>query len=123
MRLQSAMSHDFSLAPQANIQRSSFDRTFKHKTTFDAGYLIPLLVDEVLPGDTFNVSMTGFARLATPIFPIMDDLFLETFFFFVPNRLLWNNWQRFCGERDNPDDSIDFIVPEIDAPAVTGFVS
>jgi len=99
------------------IPRSSFDRSFAHKTTFDAGHLIPILVDEALPGDTYNVNMTGFARLATPIFPIMDNMFMETFFFAVPMRLLWDNWQKFNGEQTNPEDSTDFLLPQLSSGA------
>lgn len=107
----SVMKHSFSRVPQAEIPRSSFDRSHGHKTTFDAGYLIPVLVDEALPGDTFKLNMTGFARLATPIFPLMDNMYMDTHFFAVPLRLVWNNWQKFNGEQDNPDDSTDFNVP------------
>jgi len=107
------MGHKFSEVPRANIERSQFDRSFGYKTTFDAGLLIPFYVDEVLPGDTFSLSMTGFARLATPIKPLMDNMYLETFFFAVPNRLLWDNWQKFNGEQFNPQDSTDFTVPII----------
>jgi hypothetical protein len=75
-------------------------------------------VDEVLPGDTINLQMTAFARLATPLFPIMDNMHLDSFFFFVPNRLVWENWQKFMGERyPNPDSSIDYTVPEMTSPA------
>jgi len=112
--------HVFSRVPSAEIQRSSFDRSCGHKTTFDAGYLIPIFVDEVLPGDTFNLSMTGFARLATPIFPIMDNAWLESFWFFVPYRLLWTNWERFNGAQDDPDDSTDFTIPGIDTSTGVG---
>ncbi|AXL14520.1 major capsid protein [Microviridae sp.] len=107
----SVMSHQFSQVPKAEIQRSSFDRSHGLKTTFDGGYLIPILCDEVLPGDSFNVSMTGFARLATPIYPLMDNMRMETFFFFVPNRLVWDNWQKFNGEQTNPGDSTDYLIP------------
>jgi len=107
----SVMTHQFSQVPSAEIQRSSFDRSHGIKTTFDAGNLIPIYVDEVLPGDTFNLKMTGFARLATPIFPIMDNMFMETFFFAVPNRLLWDNWEKFNGAQDSPGDSTDFVIP------------
>ena len=89
--------HRFSMIPRADIPRSSFQRESTHKTTFDAGYLVPVYVDEVLPGDTFKLDMTAFVRLATPIAPIMDNLHLDSFFFFVPNRLIWNNWQKFMG--------------------------
>ena len=87
---QSRMSapHQFSMVPSTPIERSSFDRSFGYKTTFNAGYLIPFFCDEVLPGDTFNLRATSFARLATPIKPFMDNLFYDTFFFFVPNRLV-----------------------------------
>jgi len=105
------MSHKFSEVPRAEIPRSSFDRSHGYKTTFDAGYLIPILVDEGLPGDTFKVNMTGFARLATPIFPIMDNMYMDTHFFAVPLRLLWTNWQKFNGEQTDPDDSTDFTIP------------
>lgn len=109
--------HQFSMVPKADIPRSSFRIQKTHKTTFDAGYLVPIYVDEVLPGDTFNLRATIFARLATPIYPIMDNLYIDTFFFFVPNRLVWDNWKRFMGEQDNPDDTTDYEVPEITSPA------
>ncbi|AXH73105.1 MAG: major capsid protein [Microviridae sp.] len=112
---QSVMSHKFSEVPHADIPRSTFDRSHGYKTTFDAGLLIPILVDEVLPGDTFNVNVTGFARLATPIFPIMDNMFLDTHYFAVPVRLLWSNWQKFHGEQENPGDSTDYTVPQIES--------
>ena len=108
--------HKFSMVPKADIPRASFTRQFTHKTTFDAGYLIPFYVDEVLPGDTFNLKVTGFARLATPIHPIMDNMHLDTFFFFVPNRLIWNNWQKFMGEQVDPGDSISYVVPQQVSP-------
>jgi hypothetical protein len=77
----------------------------------DADYLIPVLVDDVMPGDSFNVDMTFFARLATPLYPIMDNMFFESFFFFCPYRLVWENWERMHGAQDDPNDSIDFTVP------------
>ena len=108
----SVMKHQFSRIPHANIPRSSFDRSHGLKTTFDSGFLVPIFIDEALPGDTFNLRMTAFARLATPIKPFMDNLFFETFFFAVPNRLVWDNWQRFNGEQTNPGDSTDFVIPK-----------
>ena len=108
--------HKFAMIPRADIPRASFDRQFAHKTTFDAGQLIPVYVDEVLPGDTFNLKMTAFARLSTPLFPIMDNMKLSSFFFFVPNRLVWANWKRFMGEQANPADSISFVVPQQVSP-------
>ena len=114
MRVPSVMGgHRFSEVPKVEIQRSAFDRSFGYKTTFDAGWLIPFYVDEALPGDTFNLRMTAFARLATPLKPIMDNMFLETFFFAVPNRLIWDNWEKFNGAQDNPADSTDFVVPRL----------
>lgn len=114
--MRSVMVHRFSQVPKVEIPRSSFDRSHGHKTTFDAGYLVPFLVDEALPGDTYHVSATVFARLATPIRPIMDNLFLDTQFFAVPIRLLWDNWQKFNGERKNPDDSTDYVIPQMVSP-------
>lgn len=107
----------FSQVPRAEIQRSSFDRSHGYKTTFDAGWLIPIFVDEALPGDTFNVRMTGFSRLATPIFPIMDNIMMDTFFFAVPIRLIWDNFKKMMGEQTNPGDSIDYTVPQMTSPA------
>lgn len=119
-RQPSVMNHSFSMVPKAEIPRSTFDRSHGHKTTFDAGYLIPFLVDEAVPGDTFNVNATIVARLATPIFPIMDNMFMDVHYFGVPNRLLQTNWVKLLGERENPDDSIDFLAPTMSAPASTG---
>jgi hypothetical protein len=117
MRLNSVMKHDFSKVPKVNIPRSSFNRSCGYKTTFDAGYLIPVFVDEALPGDTFNLRMNAFARLATPIHPFMDNMFLDSFFFAIPNRLLWANWKRFNGEQTDPDDSTDYVMPTVTAPS------
>ena len=111
--MRSVMAHQFSQIPRAEIQRSSFNRSHGYKTTFDSGYLVPFYIDEVLPGDTFNLNCTLFARLATPIVPFMDNMFMETFFFFVPNRLIWDNWQKFNGEQEKPGDSTDYLVPTI----------
>lgn len=116
-RLPSVMKHDFSRVPSAEIPRSSFNRSYGHKTTFDAGKLIPIMIEEILPGDTFNVRANAFGRLATPLHPFMDNLYFDTQFFFVPNRLLWDNWQKFNGEQTDPGDSTDFIIPQVVAPA------
>ena len=115
-RNKSVDTHKFAMVPRADIPRSSFAIQTTHKTTFDAGYLVPIFVDEVLPGDTFNLKMTAFARLATPLYPVMDNLYMDTFFFFVPNRLVWDNWQKFMGEQANPGDSIDYTVPQCPTP-------
>ena len=114
MAQRSVMAHSFSQVPRANIPRSSFNRSHGHKTTFDADYLIPILVDDIIPGDTFNVNASFLARLTSPtVLPLMDNMYLETFFFFVPYRLLWDNWERFCGAQDDPGDSIDFTIPTL----------
>lgn len=118
----SVAQHQFSQVPRAEIPRSSFDRSFTHKTTFNSGLLIPVYWDEVLPGDTFNVRMTAFCRLATPIVPVMDNLWINSFFFFVPNRLLWDNWQRFNGEQDAPGDSTDYLTPVVN-PGPSGWLT
>ncbi len=116
-RNKSVSSHQFAMIPKAEIPRSSFDTQYAHKTTFDGGYLVPIYCDEVLPGDMHNVKATMFARLATPLFPVMDNLHLDTFFFFVPNRLVWDNWVKFMGEQTNPGDSISYVIPTITSPA------
>lgn len=109
--------HDFSMIPRADIPRSSFDCQTSYKTALDAGYLVPVYVDEVLPGDSVSLRMTAFTRLATPLYPCMSNMHLDSFFFFVPNRLVWQNWQRFQGERDpNPDSSIDYTIPQMVSP-------
>lgn len=114
--MRSVMSHSFSQVPKAEIPRSSFDRSAGHKTTINSGLLYPIFVDEALPGDTFTLNMSAMARLATPLHPFMDNVFMNTFFFFVPYRLIWDNWQRFMGEQDNPGDSTDYLVPQMAAP-------
>ena len=119
--MKSVMKHKFSEVPQAEIPRSSFNRSHGVKTTFDSGYLVPFFCDEVLPGDTFNLRTSGFARMATPLYPIMDNLYMDTFYFAVPLRLLWNNFQKMMGEQDNPGDSIDFTFPTLPGVASTGY--
>ena len=112
--MQSVMTHSFSQVPRAEIPRSSFDRSHGVKTTFDADFLIPVLVDDIIPGDTFNVDMKFFARLTSPtVLPLMDNMYLESFFFFVPYRILWSNWEKFCGAQVDPGDSISYTIPVI----------
>ena len=106
--------HTFSRAPQAAIPRSKFNRSHGIKTTFDEGYLVPILVDEMLPGDTFHCELHAFARLNTPVVPIMDNMYLETFFFAVPYRLVWDNWEKFNGFQQDPGDSTDYLIPQIE---------
>ncbi|AXH76060.1 MAG: major capsid protein [Microviridae sp.] len=112
-RNQSVQAHNFAMVPRSDVPRSGFKIENAYKTTFNGGILVPVYCEEVLPGDTFNLKATMFARLATPIVPVMDNLYLESFFFFVPNRLVWDNWKRFCGEQDTPGATVDYVVPKI----------
>lgn len=107
--------HRFSDAPAMYMRRTKFDRSHVYKTTFNSGKLIPVFIDEVLPGDTTRMSVNYFARLATPIKPIMDNIYLDWFFFFVPNRLVWEHWQNFCFEKEDPDDDTDYVIPTVTA--------
>lgn len=110
--------HNFAMVPRNDIPRSQFKvHRARHLTTFDAGYLVPHFAVEVYPGDTWNVRHTLFARVATPIYPIMDNLFMDTFYYFVPYRLLWTNWKRMMGEQDNPADTISYVTPQQVSPA------
>ncbi len=114
--------HSFARIPDVHMARSQFDRSFAAKDTFDFDYLVPFFVDEIIPGDTSNLSVATFARLATQIRPVMDNLYIDYFFFFVPNRLVWDNWEKFNGAQDNPGDSTSFIIPTLTTTAVTGEV-
>lgn len=111
------MQHSFSRVPTIEIPRSVFDRSSTWKGTLDFSYIIPFYCDEALPGDTFNMDVNAVARLATPLHPIMDNMRCDFFFFSCPNRLLWENWERFNGAQDDPGDSTDFTVPQVSAPA------
>ena len=117
MRQPTVSQSHFARAPSANIQRSSFDRSSGYKTTFDASGLVPIFIDEALPGDTFNLKASFFARLNTPIHPILDNMYFETFFFEIPIRQIWDNFEKFNGEQDNPADSTDFLIPQSTSPA------
>lgn len=119
--MKSVMKHLFSQIPRAQISRSVFDRSHGWKSTFDSGYLVPFLVDEVLPGDSYKVKFNFLARLSTPVVPTMDNLFIDTFYFFVPYRLLWKHWEQFNGQQDYPGASTDYLVPQTSAPADGGF--
>lgn len=110
----STRSHRFDEVPAPRVQRSSFDLSRKRRTTFNAGYLVPLTLMEVLPGDTFSVRATFFGRLQTLDFPMLDNLFFDTFWFFAPKRILWENWPRFLGAQDTPSSSIDFSIPVLE---------
>lgn len=112
-QMRSVMEHDFSAGEAPNVQRSMFDRVCSHKTTMDAGLIYPLYTDEVLPSDTVRMSIDGFVRLTTPIFPTMDNLFIDIHCWFVAMRHVWDNSRKFFGEQENPEDSVDFVVPQI----------
>lgn len=107
----------FAKVPQATIPRSSFNRSHGVKTTFDGGKLIPVFIDEALPGDTFNLQMNAFVRMNTPLTPVMDNIWLDTFFFAVPYRLVWSNWEKFNGAQEDPGDSTSFTIPQETVPA------
>lgn len=111
------VSHSFAQIPRANIPRSRFDRSSGCKTTFDEGKIVPIWSDEVLPGDTFSLRMQSYVRMATLLHPIMDNVQVDFFFFFVPLRLVWDNFVRMMGEQDNPGDSISFLAPTMTSPA------
>ncbi len=112
-------SNQFAQEPGIKIGRSQFDRSHGMKTAFDASYLYPIFVDDVLPGDTFTMKLNGFARIFSPLdAPIMDNIELETFFFFVPNRLVWSNWAYFNGEHDEAGiQDTDYTIPILEGGA------
>lgn len=111
----------FSTVPLIHSPRSVFDRSFTRKMTMNAGDLVPIFIDECLPGDSMRLSFQAFGRLLNPlVVPIMDELYFETLWFKCPNRLVWSHWVNFCGEQDNPDDSTDYLVPTINS-GETGF--
>ena len=103
--------HQFSNVPRADIPRSSFNLSHGVKTTFDADFLVPILVMDIIPGDTVNCRASFFMRLATPLFPIMDNMYADTQFFFVPYRTIWENFEKFHGAQDDPGDTIAFTIP------------
>lgn len=107
----------FTKVSKPKIQRSTFDRSHGLKTTFDAGKLIPILVDEALPGDTINLKTSLFGRLSTPLKPVMDNMQMDVHYFSVPIRLVWDNFKRFMGEQDNPTDTTDYLMPTMTSPA------
>lgn len=113
----------FSVAPSIDIQRSRFDRSFQHKTTFNAGELIPVYCSEVLPGDTVEMDLSTLIRMNTPIFPTMDNCVADVYFFFVPNRLVWDHWREFMGENTQSywTPQTEYQVPQIISPPETGF--
>ena len=110
--MKSVMQYEFGKTPGASVPRSSFDRSFGHKTTFNGGYLVPFMVDFALPGDVAKVDASFFMRMNGPLdYPILDNIRCTVHFFSCATRLLWTNWAKMHGEQDNPGDSIDFTVP------------
>jgi hypothetical protein len=95
------------------MARSKFDRSSSAKTTLNFDELTPIFLEEIIPGDTMNLSAKSFCRLATQVVPVMDNMMLDYFFFFVPNRLVWDNWEKFNGAQDDPGDSTDYLIPEL----------
>ena len=115
--MRSVMQHNFGSLPQANIPRSVFNLSHGHKTLINAGELVPIMAMHIVPGDSFNVNMSAFARLSTLLFPIMDNMVMDAHFFFVPYRLVWSNFQKFMGEKENPADSTVYTLPTVDTGA------
>lgn len=113
-----AESH-FAVNPtRIDMSRSRFDRSSSYKTTFNVGQIIPFYVDEVLPGDTFSIDTSKVVRMQTLLTPVMDDIFLDTYYFFVPNRLTWSHWKQFMGENTESAwiPSVEYEVPQLTAP-------
>lgn len=113
--------HSFSQVPQANIARSKFNRSHAVKDTHNFDYLNPCFVQEILPGDTMNLNVKTFARLAPQVVPLMDNMKMRYFFFFVPNRLVWDNFQKFMGEQTTPGASTDYLVPQVESGLAASF--
>lgn len=105
----------FSTVPSLDIQRSSFDRSQDIKFSFNVGNLVPFFWDEVLPGDTFSVETSKVVRLQTLLTPVMDNIYLDTYFFFVPYRLCWTHWKQFMGENTESAwlPSTEYSIPQI----------
>jgi hypothetical protein len=113
----------FSLAPHVDISRSRFDRSSSLKTSFNVGDVVPFFLDEVLPGDTFSVDTSKVVRMQTLLTPMMDNVYLDTYYFFVPNRLVWDHWKQFCGENTESAwiPETEYTMPQITSPANSGW--
>lgn len=110
--------HPFNVVPRAQIPRSAFNRSHNIKTTLQsAGYLYPFFIEDMVPGDTVKLRATLMARLATPIWPIMDNMFIDVFWFSCSERILWSNFKKMMGEQDNPADSTSYVFPVLRSPA------
>ena len=115
--------YQFAVNPDVGVPRSTFNRSHGLKTAFDSGYLIPILADEALPGDTFNMQVRAFIRMATPTYPVLDNMYADFFFFAVPMRLIWDNWEKFNGAQDDPGDSTAFTIPQMTETPASGSLS
>ena len=109
----------FSTLPKANISRSQFDRSSSLKTSFNVGDVVPFYLDEVLPGDTFKISTSKVVRFQTLLTPMMDNVYLDTYYFFVPNRLVWDHWKEFNGENTQSAwiPEVEYSIPQVTAPS------
>lgn len=114
--MKSVMQHSFGQVPSADIPRSSFNRSHIHKTCIDASYLVPIMWDQIYPGDTVSFSLNSFIRMNTPVAPILDNIHCDFFTFFTPWRQIWDNYDKFFGAQWDPGDSIDYTVPVITTP-------
>ena len=113
----------FSLNPHVDISRSRFDRSASVKTSFNVGDIVPFYVEEVLPGDTFQVKSSKVVRMQTLLTPMMDNVYLDTYYFFVPNRLVWQHWKEFCGENTESAwiPETEYNIPQLVSPATDGW--
>lgn len=113
----------FSLSPHVDISRSRFDRSASLRTSFNAGDVVPFFLEEVLPGDTFSVDTSKVVRMQTLLTPMMDNVYLDTYYFFVPNRLVWDHWKEFCGENTESAwiPQTEYTMPQITSPADQGW--
>lgn len=109
----------FAETPSLNMSRSKFDRSFTHKTTFNTGDIVPFFCCDIIPGDTMKMNTSHVVRMMTPVAPVMDNANLDTYFFFVPNRLIWDHWQEFMGENKTAPwiQQTEYQIPQIVAPA------
>lgn len=112
-KMPSNMTHSFSRVPSLDIPRSVFDRSRSYKTVFNEGLLIPFFADEVLPGDTLDLKLSSLVRMTTPLLPYMDNVWVDVHFFAVPNRILWDHWVNFMGEKSSPSDSTEYVTPKV----------
>ena len=106
--------HQFNQVPMSELPRSTFNRSSTVKGTLSHGKIVPFWVDEIIPGDTMILNPTALIRLATPLYPIMDNIRCDMYVFYEPMRVLWDNYRKFEGEQDTPGASIAFTIPTMD---------